>query len=392
MAVEVFLPKMSDHMESGRILRWLFKEGDAVERGQALLEIETDKATGELEAPASGILTGVRAAEGDSVPVGETLALIARPGEVVQRPAASPAGNTTVTAPAVEEEIKATPLARRVAKEMGVDLARVKGSGPKGIIRDEDVRSYAASLSTPTPAAAAVPPPALAGSHQGLPLSKIQAVTGQRMAESFNRAPHFYVQVSADMTRALDLLDQLKGKIEAETGESLTLTVLLVKATAAAIQKMPRVNTVFERDQPVVTTDINLGIAMSSEEDLFVPVIKQANTKSLADITRELKQLQAKARSKHLTLEDLSGGTFTISNLGMFGVDVFHAIINPPQSSILAVGRVVKTPVGMPDDTIALRPMMNLALSADHRVLDGVQAARFLGELKGLLETPAVLL
>ncbi len=391
MPVEIYLPKMSDHMESGRIIRWLSKEGETVEQGQPIVEIETDKASGELEAPASGTLTGMRAQEGDSVPVGQTLAMITLPGDGI--PKGEPqAGKATGMG-----EVKATPLARRVAKDLGVDLAKVKGSGPNGVIRDEDVKNYAASLAPAPPAApVAVPPvpasPAVKRDGHPLELTRIQQVAGQRMAESFNRAPHFYVQASVDMTRALDLFEQLKSKIEAETGESLTLTVLLVKAAATAIQKMPRLNTVFEGERPVVAADINIGVAMSVEEELVVPVIKQANTKTLGAINKELKQFQAKATEKRLAQEDLSGGTFTISNLGMYGIEVFHAIINPPQSSILAVGRVVKTPTGMPDDTIALRPMMNLALSADHRVLDGVKAARFLGEIKGLLEAPALLL
>ena len=383
MAVEIFLPKMSDHMETGLVLRWFCKEGDVVELGQPLLEIETDKATGELDAPASGILKGVRVAEGATVAVGATLALIVQPGETISELKQPLLGRTESTEKQLAQaEVKATPLARRVAKDLKVDLARVKGSGPNGIIRDEDVSNYATSLASSSQAS----------TPTAMPQSKVQLVTGQRMAESFNRAPHFYVQVSVDMTRALDLLEQIKRKIELETGESITLTVLIVKAAAAAIQKMPRLNTVFDGEHLSVSGDINIGIAISIDEELVVPVIKQANSKSLAEITVELKQFQARATHKKLTLEDLSGGTFTISNLGMFGVDVFHAIINPPQSSILAVGRVAKTPVGMPNDTIALRPMMNLALSADHRVLDGVQAARFLGELKGLLESPVQLL
>jgi pyruvate dehydrogenase E2 component (dihydrolipoamide acetyltransferase) len=232
-----------------------------------------------------------------------------------------------------------------------------------------------------------------------IPLSNIQLITGQRMLESFARAPHFYLQAAVDMTLALELLDQVRQQIESEIGERITLTVLLVKAVSAAIKKNPRVNTVFEKDHlraspPALrgSLQINIGVAIGSEEGLVVPVIKNVGDKSLAEITQELKTYQVKAREMRFSAEDLSKGTFTISNLGMYGVDVFQAIINPPQSCILAVGRVIKTPVGLSDDRIALRPMMNMTLSADHRVLDGIQAAKFLVDIKSYLETPGLLL
>ena len=412
MAVEVFLPKMSDHMESGRILHWLVKEGEEVVRGQVLLEIETDKAIGELEAPETGILKGVRAQDGAEVPVGEALAFIARPDESIPtlpplrllsfESPVSPAAQAE-TQPIYRGEIKATPVARRVAKELGVDLSHVKGSGPNGIIRDEDVRSQAArvkpvisetvslpeSESRPTSQPETIYPDA---TTEIIPLTNIQLITGQRMVESFTSAPHFYLQAAVDMTLALEHLDQVRQQIEREIGERISLTVLLIKAASAAIKKNMRVNTIFEKDHLSASLQINIGVAIGTEEGLVVPVIKNAGDKSLTEITKDLKTYQAKAREMRFSAEDLSNGTFTISNLGMYGVDVFQAIINPPQSCILAVGRVIKTPVGLSDDQIGLRPMMNMTLSADHRVLDGIQAAKFLAEVKSYLETPSLML
>lgn len=412
MAVEVYLPKMSDHMETGRILHWHRKEGDQVERGQVLLEIETDKAIGELEAPASGLLKGVRVQEGMEVPVGEVIAYIARADEEV--PALPPFGGGIPALPARESvttrpqvafnnEVKVTPVARRMAKDLGVDLGKVRGTGPGGTIRDEDVREYAAARSLapesptvgPSPSSISIPVPTSTGPIPGtetISLSKVQLITGQRMSASFQTAPHFYLQVAVDMTRSLELLDQIRKRNEVDAGERITMTVLLVKAVCIAIKKVPRVNAAFEKDHLRVSSEINIGVAIGSEEGLVVPVINNADRRTLGEINQELRQFQAKAKEIRFTPGDLSGGTFTISNLGMYGVDVFQAIINPPQSSILAVGQVIKTPVGMPDDSIALRPMMNLVLSVDHRVLDGMQAAKFLAEVRSLLETPGQML
>lgn len=427
MAAEIYLPKMSDHMEEGTIIRWLVKEGETVARGQVLLEIETDKAIGEIEAPADGVLKGVRAGDGVTIPVGETIAYVARADEVVpvkpplgaapaggeQAAATQPPAETTESAQvSVNGLTPATPVARRVAKDLGVDIRRVKGTGPGGRVKEEDVRAYAAAqaakpVEAPLPAThAAAPalaqatapapqplPIAQASQASGaLPLTHIQRITGQRMQESVQQAPHFYLQVSANMSAAQRLIDTARERIEAETGARLSVTAVLVKAAALALKKFPRANSSFQNGSLQHYNDVNIGVAVGAEDGLVVPVIRNADRKSLAEVAQELKNFQAKASEMRFSPEDLASGTFTISNLGMYGVDVFTAIINPPQSSILAVGRIKNTPVGMDDGSFALQPLMAMTLSVDHRCMDGLQGAKFLAEIKELLEEPYLML
>jgi pyruvate dehydrogenase E2 component (dihydrolipoamide acetyltransferase) len=474
MAVEVFMPKMSDHMETGEIIRWLVEEGDRVQQGQVIMEIMTDKVVADLEAPASGILKGIRKGveDGAIVPVGETFAFIAEPDEEVPLlpplgPEAEPANEAvppptapTSPEPAKEEtgSVRASPVARRVAKGLGVDINHVQGTGPGGRIKEEDVRAFAASqaeakpMASPTAASgvevepsgvvraspvarrvardlgvdidqvqgtgpggrikeedvrafaetrrarpvetrAPMPsahPPAVEG--EWLELSPIQRLTGQRMLESVQTAPQFALTLDIDVTNLLWLREALMERIVAETGERLSVTAILVKIVAAALKSYPRANASFEEGRVKLHSHINVGVAVGTDEGLVVPVIKEADQKSLIQITQELKAFQEKAQHMRFSSEDLSDGTFTISNLGMYGIDRFNAIIKPPESAILAVGRVVKTPVGMPDDTIALRPMMSMTLSIDHRSMDGVQGAKFLAELRERIEKPYFLL
>jgi pyruvate dehydrogenase E2 component (dihydrolipoamide acetyltransferase) len=473
MAVEVFMPKMSDHMEVGEIIRWLVKEGDRVEAGQVLMEVMTDKVVAELEAPASGVLKGIRtgAEDGAIVPVGETFAFIAEPGEPVPAlPPLGPAGAKEVkeeappstvglepvAAPGAGEgqvepgQVRATPVARRVAKELGVDLSLVKGTGPDGRIKEEDIRAFAETrqpvtesaggrpevaegvratpavrrlaremgvdlalvkgtgpegrireedVRTAAEARLAVPatPPAAQSSHgaesvEWLDLNPIQRLTGQRMLESLQTAPQFALTTDVDMTNAIWLREALMERVLAETGERLSITALLVRVVASALKDCPRANAAFEGGRVKLYQQVNIGVAVGTDAGLVVPVIKEADRKSLVQITQELKSFEEKARHLRFSNEDLSGGTFTISNLGMYGVDRFNAILNPPQSAILAVGRIIKTPLGLPDDTIALRPMMSLTLTVDHRSMDGVQGAKFLAEIKARLEKPYFLL
>ena len=260
------------------------------------------------------------------------------------------------------------------------------GTGPGGRIREEDVRAFAEAATT-----APEPQPDEAGA-EWLELTPFQRVTGQRMLESIQEAPRFALTVSVDMTNALGLRASLMEQVIAETGARLSITAILVKVVGAALRRYPRANVSFVEGRVKVHSHVNLGVAMGTDDGLVVPVVKDADRKSLMLITRELKVLREKAQRMRFSAEDLAGGTFTISNLGMYGVDHFTAIINPPQSAILAVGRIVKTPVGMPDDTIALRPMMRLTLTVDHRAMDGLQSARFLAEVKSRLEQPYLLL
>lgn len=466
MAVEVFMPKMSDHMEAGIIIGWLAKEGDKVEKGQPILEVETDKAAVELEASDNGVLKGIRPGvdTGASVPVGETIAFIARtPDESV--PALPPLGGAEKgtdqqlveeVAPATVQEseapleyggpVRAVPAVRRIARELGVDLQQVKGSGPGGRVLEADVRAFVAdqeqAVTTPEPMVeqntaepltispvarriaqelgvdlaqvqpgtapgritkddvrayfesteSVVASPAAEESVEWLDLTRAQLMTGQRMAESVQTAPQFALTINADMTRALEMREAVLSRIEAETGARLSVTVILVKIVADALKQYPRANASFADGRVKLHKQVNIGVAIGTEEGLVVPVIHDADQKSLAEITLQLKSLQEKANRMRFGPNDLNGGTFTISNLGMFGIDHFHAIINPPESAILAVGRIIKTPVGMPDNSIALRPIMNMTLSIDHRSLDGMQGAKFLSLVKERLEQPYLIL
>jgi len=402
MATEFFIHKMSEHMESAKIIRWLVQEGDSIQQFQIIMEVETDKVAAEIEAPASGILKGVRAGavDGADVPVGETIAFIAQPDEVVPvLPLLGSAGSATPIeppppspAPATNIEpgaIKATPVARRVAKELGVDLSLVKGTGPDGRIKDEDVRAYAEAAQTRSAVPAPAPAPA---AGEWLDLTATQRITGQRMTESVQSAPQFALSLQADMTNTLWLREALMDRIMADTGERLSITAILVKVAAAALQQHPRANAEFDNGRIKLHAPINIGVAAGSDAGLVVPVIKTADQKSLAQIMRELKDFQAKAQQMRFGADDLMGGTFTISNLGMYGIEQFNAILNPPQSAILAVGKVIKSPIGLPDDSIAVRPLMSLTLTVDHRVMDGVQGAQFLSDLKARLEKPFFLL
>jgi pyruvate dehydrogenase E2 component (dihydrolipoamide acetyltransferase) len=401
--VEVFVHKMTDHMESARIIQWLVKEGERVEQHQVIMEVETDKAVAELESPASGILKGIRpgAVEGAQVPVGETLAFIAETGEEVPvLPAlalvnAQRAADTAVTraeaapiqAEAARPQIRAMPAVRRIARELGVDLSLVTGTGPDGKVVEEDVRAFAAARGDTR---AGVPTTIIASPEpvEWVDLSTVQRLTGQRMVQSIQTAPQFALTVSADMSNALQVRESLIHQIMAETGEPLSITALLVKVVATALKHQPRANASYEAGRVKLHKRVNVGVAVNTEEGLVVPVIKEADQRSLAQIACELQILQEKARQMRFSADDLSGGTFTVSNLGMYGIDQFNAIINPPQCAILAVGRVTKTPVALPDDTVALRPMVSLTLSVDHRVMDGVQAAKFIAEIREGLEKP----
>ncbi|MGC8877611.1 MAG: dihydrolipoamide acetyltransferase family protein [Anaerolineae bacterium] len=460
MATEVFMPKMTDHMEAGEIIRWLVKEGDRVEQGQVIMEVMTDKVVADLEAPASGILKGIRpgAVDGAIIPVGETFAFIAEPDEEV--PALPPLTGQAVPAPEnvltaaeamesasapiepgqvlaapavrrlakelgvdltfvrgsgpggrIREEdvhafvearksqetaeesgaVRASPLARRLARELGVDLTQVRGSGPGGRIREEDVRAFAEAQKAARVAVTAAPV-TTAVQVEWVDLTPVQRLTGQRMLESVHHAPQFTLYVTADTTNLLWLREALMERILAETGERPSITALLVRIVAAALKEHPRVNASFEGGRIRLYREINIGVAIGTDDGLVVPVIKAADQKNLLQIVQELKTFQEKARVMRFTSEDLSGGTFTVSNLGMYGIERFDAIINPPQAAILAVGRIIKTPVGMPDDTVALRPMMSLTLTIDHRVLDGVQGARFLSAIKEKIEKPYFLI
>jgi pyruvate dehydrogenase E2 component (dihydrolipoamide acetyltransferase) len=388
-------------MESARIIQWRVKEGERVSEHQVIMEVETDKAVAELESPASGILKGIRkgAIEGAQVPVGETLAFIAEPSEEV--PTLPPLTPETPKAPSgmvvakagmkiVEPEesgprVRATPAVRRIARELNVDLDAVKGTGIDGKITERDVRAFAEAKSV-VPGGQALPT-APSEPVEWVDLNTVQRLMGQRMTQSVQTAPQFALTVSADMTNALQFRKALPDQVGLEIGESISITVLLAKTVAIALRHHPRANASFEDDRVKIHKMVNVGVAIGAEDGLIVPVVKDADQKSVVQIAQELQLFRQKARQMRFSTDDLSGGTFTISNLGMYGIDQFNAILNPPQSTILAVGRIINTPVALPDNTLTVRPMMSLTLTVDHRVVDGIQGARFLAEIKERLES-----
>jgi pyruvate dehydrogenase E2 component (dihydrolipoamide acetyltransferase) len=428
MAVEFYIHKMSEHMDSAEIIEWLVAEGQAVAAHQAIIEVMTDKFAVELEAPQAGILAGIRpgCGKGAIVPVGEPIAYIVQPGE--RAPSLPPFGapraeNATgagapagVAAPVNDPEgigrVKSTPVARRMAKDLGVDIEQVRGSGPGGRVIEADIRAFAAATAAAPSAPATVPAPPAAAPSPAHPLTRspapagagengfrlqeltpIQRITGERMRESVVNAPQFALEVSADATNLLWLQEALGERVALQARARLSLTGLLVRIVAEALLHHPLANAQFADGKIKLLEEINVGVAVGTEQGLVVPVIKRAAHKELASITAELAAFQEKARAQrgsalHFSADDLAGGTFTLSNLGMYGVERFTAIVNPPQSAILAVGAVTRRPVALPNDTVTVRPLLDLTLTVDHRVLDGLQAARFLAEVKQKIEKP----
>jgi pyruvate dehydrogenase E2 component (dihydrolipoamide acetyltransferase) len=369
--------------ETGKVLRWLKAEGDEVTKGEPLMEVETDKVTVEIEAPADGVLAALRAPEGAEVPVGETVALIAAPGEDVPAngspaaaaPAEVPAA--PVAAPAAVQEAPrrplASPKARRLAAERGVDLDSLDGgSGPHGAFIAADV-----------PAGGAAPAPVAPGGED-VPLSRIWSVMAERTTQSWTSAPHFYLLREVDAGRLASWRDVAAKRL----GRGVSVTDLLVRATAAALEAHPRLNAAWADGSVRLNNEINVGIAVAIEEGLVVPVIHGADRIGLESIAARREDVVSRAREGTLRPEDVERGTFTISNLGMFGIDAFNAVVNGPQAAILAVGRIVDRVVAV-DGSPAVRPIMALTLSCDHRVVDGARAAQFLDALATLIEEPA---
>src|SRR6266566_8188961 len=424
---EVTMPRLSDTMQEGTIAHWLKKAGDEVKKGDILAEVETDKATMDLEAYEAGTLQQILVQEGETVPIGQAVALIGT-GAVAQKPeqpAPAPAADRTgveeapATAPvqaestagsqeAVEKRdngalVKASPLARRMAEEHNIDLSQVRGTGPGGrIVRDdiEDVLEQQHAAPAPTPSAPAsqpaAPPQEVPGPTAQLAapppdveiskLSRVQMLIARRLTESKQTIPHFYVSSEVDMTDAL----AMRQVLNADTGEDgvkVTVNDLIVKACALALEKFPEVNSTFKDDQRIQYKHINIGIAVDVPSGLVVPVIRDTNIKGVRSIAREAKELIAKARANKLSTADLEGGTFSVSNLGMMDASNFIAVINPPQAAILAVAATRKLFVPV-DGQPVIRDLMTVTLSADHRILSGATVARFLQEVKQLLQNP----
>lgn len=402
MISEVVMPQMGADMEEGTIVRWLKQEGDDVARGEIIAEIETDKANVEIEAFESGLFRKVLANEGDTVSVGEIIAVIASADDDVsnyaQGAVAAKPAEATKKAPAEAEEqpaarrlaakaavatdgrVRASPVARKLAQERGIDLTQVAGTGPDGRIVRRDVEA-----ATAQPAAGA---PAPTGTET-IGMSRMRQTIARRMAQSKSEAPHYYVTVDIDMTQAEQIRHQLNDELHGET--HMSVNDFIVKASAVALARHPIFNTWFVDGAIRQHEAINVCIAIALEDGLIAPAILDCGSKSLPDIAQASRSLAERAKSGRLKPEEYSGGTFTVSNLGMFGVEALVAIIQPPQAAILGVGGVRTAPV-VREGKIESAELMKVALSADHRVTDGAQGAQFLSEIRRLLEHPAALL
>jgi len=391
MVTEVIMPKMGQTMEKGKIVKWLKKEGEKVEKGEPLLEIETDKTTIEVEARGSGTLRRIVAQEGEEAPIATTIAYIAEEGESLPEDiskltlptpkATKEAGlerlKARVTREAKAARIRASPLAKRIAEEKGADLTQIAGTGPGSRITKQDVLDYLTRKPVEEPSL----------EFQIVPMSSMRRAIASKMSESKTHVPHLYVSMGIDMTEAAKMRKRLIPAFEAETGVRLSFTHLFVKAVAMALEEYPQLNSTFEGENIKLWKDINIGIAVSLEDGLIVPVLRRANTRNLKEVAVEASRLVARAREKRLREDEFCGGTFTISNMGRLDVESFIAIINVPEAAILAVGRIADKPAVV-DGQITVRKLMTATLSADHRVVDGVLAAKFLQRVKDLLESP----
>jgi pyruvate dehydrogenase E2 component (dihydrolipoamide acetyltransferase) len=381
MAISVVMPALELAQETGKILSWIKKEGETITKGEPLLEIETDKITFEVEAPGDGILAGVRSSAGDEVPVGQTIAWIVAPGE--QAPAeavtAAPAARAMTAAapqkaqpapppvrPAVAEPAaKVSPKAKRLAKELGVDLSKVRGTGPDGAITGEDVQAAASAPAAEQPAA----------------LSAIARLMAERTTHSWTTTPHFFLVREVDAGALIAMRQEQRAA-------NVTHTDLLIALVARVIARHPKMNATWTGNTIQLNPQVNLSLAVAVQEGVVGAVIPNAESLALSDISAQRRELAERARSGHLRPADVSGGTFTISNLGMYGIDAFSAIITPPQAAVLAVGRIADRVVPV-DGKPGIRPMLTMTLSSDHRVVDGAQAAAFLNDLAEAMREPA---
>ena len=397
MATEVILPRLGQGMESGTIVRWLKSEGEPVEKGEPLFELDTDKVTQEVEAEAAGVLLKIAVAEGE-VPVGQTVAFIGAAGEDVPAVAAPPQeeAKPSEPEPAAAQEasqeaaiasgngrIKASPLARRMARERGIELSGIRGTGPDGRIVAEDVER--AEAGGPAPPAAAEP--VLWAGVQRIPLTNVRKTIARRLTEAW-QIPVFQLQASADMTRVSALVAKLR---ERDPEVRVTVTDVLTKVCAQALMRHREVNAEFTDEAILLHPSANIGLAVAAPQGLVVPVIRDAQLLPLSVIARRRSDLVGRARENKLRAEDLEGGTFTISNLGMFAVESFTAVLNPPQAAIVAVGATEERAVPIHGE-IAVRPLVTLTCTFDHRAVDGAPAAAFLQTLKESLEDPGLAL
>lgn len=410
MVTVIEMPSLSSTMKKGKVVKWHKKEGDFVNKGEILFEVQTDKVNVEVDSLVSGFLRRILLSEGLEAPVHEAIAVIsesmdeeisqvaeARSSAGVQPPAGAAVAATGASRSERAGEgdrIRISPLARKIAEENGIDIRSVRGTGPQGRITKEDVEKAISVRSQKPPVSAGVEPEAAAKreepEYEDIELTPMRSIIASRLQQSKATAPHFYVDVHADGTALKQLRDELQKKLEKQ-GARITLNAILIKIVSHVLREFPAVNGSFLGDRIRVHKAVNIGLAVAVEQGLVVPVIRNTDTKSISRISREAEDLAAKARGKKLLPQDYEGGTFTITNMGMFGVEGFHAIINPPESAILAVGAMVFRPEVV-EGQVAVRPMMKLCLSVDHRVIDGALAARFLVRIKEMVESPLLML
>lgn len=429
MATELRMPQMGYDMEEGTVVRWLKEEGSEVGRNEAVAEIETDKAVVEFESEAEGILIKIIASEGSVVQVGQPIAVVGKEGEQPsQTSALEPSDRTEETEPerldivqpesrsaqisTPEKRLLATPVARRIADELGINLQAVTGTGPGGRITKRDVETF--NLSAPgaddtevvtdsqvsppspeatTPTTDVAPDPRMTTSDpptisSGMkePLSRMRQQIARVTVKSKSEKPHFYVSAEVDMTKAMTLRSQINGQLTDE-GVRISVNDLIIKACVDSLKKYPKFNAYYEADGIQYNNTVNIAVAIAEEEGLIVPAILDCGKKSLRQLSQMVKDLALRASNGTLSTQEYTGGTFAISNLGMFDVTSFVAIIHPPQSAVLAVGTVSEKPVVL-DGELSIAQIMTATLSADHRIVDGVEGAQFLIEVKNLLESP----
>ena len=439
---EIQMPKLSDTMTEGTLVAWKKKKGDKVSAGEVIAEIETDKATMEWESPEDGTLTEIYVQEGGKVNVGDKIAFIGEEGEEApkekteapkkeekpkeekkpekteEKPKAEekketkPKAETEKPAPAKpakepstdEARVKASPVARRVAGELGVDLSSVKGTGPEGRVTESDVRAAAKSGTVGagvSPAKKEQPgqrrsgsdlPPQKREGETRIQLSGMRKGIAERLVQSLGPVPHFYLTIEINAAPLMAAREELKSGGEQSDAAKITVNDFVLKGAVMAAVKVPRVNASFDGDAIVQYADVDLGIAVAIEDGLLTPVVRAAQNKSLREISEAVKDLAHRARNKRMKPEEFHGGSFTVSNLGGMGIDSFSAVINPPQSFILAVGKVNKVSVIDDCDQVVVGQRMSITMSCDHRVVDGALGAEYLKELRHLLENPALLL
>jgi pyruvate dehydrogenase E2 component (dihydrolipoamide acetyltransferase) len=421
VASEIVMPRLSDSMEEGTVLRWLKSEGDEVSVGDELVEIETDKANMVYESDAAGTLIELVADEGDTLAIGEVIARVgeaseadgagkkkkakkeskaeaseaeaseAEPSAAVAAPPAEAPAPVAGDGRGADDRVKASPIARRIAAEKGLDLATLQGSGPGGRIVKADVEKAEARPTAPVAAApsggVSERPETAKGEVSQQDLTKLQQTVARRMAESKATAPHFYLSVEIDMTRAVEARARMKAS--APEGEVVpSFNDMVVKACAIALREHPRANGAYRDGRLELYSRVNVGVAVAAQNALTVPTIFDADRKGLREIAAQARELATKVRDGTITPPELSGGTFTVSNLGMYGIDSFSAVINPPQAGILAVGAINERPV-VRDGEIARAHLMSATLACDHRILYGADGAEFLARIRELLEEPA---